>query len=488
MSTLAARSTPLGSKIFLALLTAACLYLSFRGAHARLLMPFEIDYEEGNILNSGLRIVQGQPLYPVVGSFPYILNPYGPVGYLVSALGIKIFGLGLFGPRLFIFSAGTAVAVLIAALTRALGGRWDAGALLGLSYFCLPLVSYWLPLLRVDFWAVFLSLLGLYLFRTFRSAWPLAALLFASAILTKQTAVAAPIAVFLELVAQRKFARAFGVVGIVSIMVLASMGALGRGFVFAFLKTHPDPYSFHRAFLSGLAAIHGCMLMLVVIAYAAVFGFRWTERSRLAWFYVSLCSLSALSAGKLGSNMNHFLEWTAAVCIVAGLALSELLQREDALARPFSLGLVALAVVFAAMSLRNFGVVGPERKGCATAYSVIRSFPGQRVMSDDVSALVLGGKDVLVSNPFVTTQLGNSITWQAGSVEQLVQRQYFDLIVLGGTLDSYIPSAGGESPELIRTIGKRYVPDKYFECAYAKVAFVPMKGENIAAQGAGAMH
>jgi hypothetical protein len=436
-------------------------------------MPFEIDYEEGNILNSGLRIVQGRPLYPAPGSFPYILNPYGPMGYLVSALGIKIFGLGLFGPRLFMVFAGIAVAILISALTKTLGGRWDAGALLGLSYLCLPLVSYWLPLLRVDFLAVFLSLLGLYVFSRFRSAWLLAALLFASAILTKQTAVAAPAAVFLELIAERKFARAFGIIGIVVGSVFACMEALGQGFIFAFLKTHPDPYSFYRAFQSGFAAVHGCMLILVVIAYAAVFRFRWTRRSRLAWFYVSLCSLSALSVGKLGSNMNHFIEWTAAVCIIGGLALSELLQGEDVLARPFSLGLLVLAAIFAVMSVRNFGGVGPERKDCREDYAFIRSFPGPRVMSDDISALVLGGKEVLVSNPFVTTQLGNSITWQAGSVEQLVQRQYFDLIVLGGTLDSYIPSAGGESPELIQTIGKRYVPVKYFQCAYAKVAFTP---------------
>jgi hypothetical protein len=66
--------------------------------------------------------------------------------------------------------------------------------------------------------------------------------------------------------------------------------------------------------------------------------------------------------------------------------------------------------------------------------------------------------------------------------------QYFDLILLGGTLGSYIPSAGGESPELIRAIGNHYVPDKYFKCAYAKVAFVPMAKENIATQRSGAMH
>lgn len=52
-----------------------------------------------------------------------------------------------------------------------------------------------------------------------------------------------------------------------------------------------------------------------------------------------------------------------------------------------------------------------------------------------------------------------------------------------GTLDSYIPSARGESPELIRAIGKHYVPDKYFKCAHAKVGFVPMRKENIATEG-----
>jgi hypothetical protein len=96
-------------------------------------------------------------------------------------------------------------------------------------------------------------------------------------------------------------------------------------------------------------------------------------------------------------------------------------------------------------------------------------------MSDDVSSLVLGRKIVLVSNPFVMTQLGNSVVWQAGSVEHLAQQQYFDLIVLGGTLESFIPASGGSSPELIQTIGMRYAPYKYFQCAYSKVAFVPIR-------------
>src|SRR5215469_11577768 len=184
------RTTPQPLRILFALAILACVVLSFKSVYSRLALPFQIDYEEGNVLNAGLRIVDGQTPYPAPGSFPYIFNPYGPIGYLVSALGIKVFGLGLLGPRLLIFTAGLAVVFLIATLIKSFSGRWDAGILLAISYFCLPLVSFWLTLLRVDFLAIFLSLLGLCLFANLPKAWWDAGVLFGLAILTKQTAVA----------------------------------------------------------------------------------------------------------------------------------------------------------------------------------------------------------------------------------------------------------------------------------------------------------
>jgi hypothetical protein len=54
-----------------------------------------------------------------------------------------------------------------------------------------------------------------------------------------------------------------------------------------------------------------------------------------------------------------------------------------------------------------------------------------------------------------------------------------------------VPAAKIHTPSTlvpIRAIGKHYVPDKYFKCAYAKVAFVPMRKENIATEGSNAMH
>ncbi len=44
------------------------------------------------------------------------------------------------------------------------------------------------------------------------------------------------------------------------------------------------------------------------------------------------------------------------------------------MARPLSLGLLVLTSVFATMSLRNFGGVGPKRKHCREDYAFIRNF------------------------------------------------------------------------------------------------------------------
>ena len=85
--------------------------LAVVGLTLRLLMachaaafPYQLDYEEGNILNAANRIVHAETPYPEPGSFPYILNPYGPIGYVLTALAVKALGLSLYGPRLLVVS------------------------------------------------------------------------------------------------------------------------------------------------------------------------------------------------------------------------------------------------------------------------------------------------------------------------------------------------------------------------------------------------
>lgn len=451
------RSRILNGSVFI------CFCITLAAAFQRLLIPFAIDYGEGCVLDAGVLILRQSSPYPEPGSFPYVLNPYGPVGYLLTALGIKMFGLSLIGPRLLVLFAGIGICFLIAALTKRFGGQWQIGFLFGTLYLCTPLVFEWFPLLRVDFWVVFLSLAGLYLFCAFQRAWYLAPIAFAFAILTKPTAIAAPVACGLVLLLERRFRRAAAFTAVVASVVLVCALVLGRNFAFNMLETHPDPYLVTRLLDLFFAAIGSSLLSIAVVVYSAATGFRWTRASQLAWFYLVACSFTALSAGKLGANTNYFLEWSAAVCIMAALAFSHLLRTRDSLARVFQAGFVVLIAVFALVAC-NTAAIGRDRSECHDAYAFVSSFGGQRVLSEDVAALILGGKRVLVSDPYALTQLGDSVNWARESLERLVDQQYFDLIIIGGDVERFLPRSGRWSPGVMKAISEKYMLHRRFKC------------------------
>ena len=169
-----------------------------RFAFIKAMLPFELDYEEGNVLNAAYRMLHHQTPYPDPASFPYTLNPYGPVGYSLAAFGLKISGLSLFGPRLLVFIAGLLILLLIARLTVRFAGYWEIGVLFGCLFICSPLLRLWFPLLRVDLWAILWSLLGLYIFFARPRLWWVACALFVLAFLTKPTAIAASAACVLD--------------------------------------------------------------------------------------------------------------------------------------------------------------------------------------------------------------------------------------------------------------------------------------------------
>jgi hypothetical protein len=135
-------------------------------------------------------------------------------------------------------------------------------------------------------------------------------------------------------------------------------------------------------------------------------------------------------------------------------------------------GLIALSVIFTATSQLAWRKMVVSASGCAETLDYVRNFASDRILSENISALVLTDKPVLVSNPFVITQLGNSVEWQKGSMEQLAQDQYFGLVLLGGDLKDFRPESGTWSAELINVIRHQYSPVRYFQCPNARVAYV----------------
>jgi hypothetical protein len=433
-------------------------------AYTRALIPFQIDYEEGNILNAGLRILHGQTPYPSPGSFPYVLNPYGPLGYLATALGIRLFGISLLGPRLLVLVSGASIALLIAALVRRLGGRIDIAWLFGGMFFCCPIVWRWLPLLRVDFWAVLMSLLGIYIFLAIPRFRYTSALIFAAAILVKPTALAAPLACGLELAIEKRTRELLSYLLLLG-SVLGGCGLfLGPGFRFALIHTHPDPYSIERACKFYFTAMQGAVMPLAIFLLALFSGFRWNSNSRIIWLYSAGVCVTSLTSGKLGSETNHFLEWTAALCILSGLALSYLYESGSPVAKPLLMGTLALTGFLSVVPSQSV-VESQDQRECPEAYEFMRSFNSDKLLSEDVTAIVLSGKPVLVSNPFVIAQIGERIQWLHGSLEEMVRRREFGLIVTGGEVQNFRPESGRWSATVMQRIREQYVLRRSFQCS-----------------------
>lgn len=447
-------------------------------AYQRARLPFEVDYEVGNVLNAGLRLLEHQTPYPPPGSFPYILNPYGPIGYVATAAGIRTFGLSFFGPRLIVLLSGLLIAFLIASFVQHFGGEPLVAWLAGLMYLCCTVVWRWYPLLRVDFWAVLLSLLGLYIFAAFPRFRFTCVVFFAAAILTKAAALAAPLARGIELLAKRKFKEFFsGALLLVGLLGITAV-LLGRNFRFAMFSTHPDPYILSRVFRLYYYAIEAVLLPIMTIGLALFAGLRFTSSSRLAWIYAAATSVTSLTAGKLGSETNHLLEWTAAILILAGLALSYLFNVRSELARPLLFASIVMSAVLSFLPEKTV-TPGPNRNECESAYVFVRSFPGKKILSEDIGALVLSRKPVLVSNPFVVTQLGSRVLWSRGSLDSLVSQRYFDLILLGGEVKDFQPDSGRWSPLLVRNTADEYRLERKFRCSpYLSAAYIPRGGES----------
>jgi len=159
---------------------------------------------------------------------------------------------------------------------------------------------------------------------------------------------------------------------------------------------------------------------------------------------------------------------TAALSILCALSIQYLVETRNPLAKQLLAAVVALAVILSFLPQRVYGKM-PERAECPEAYAFVRSFPGNHVLSEDVSAVVLSGKPVLVSNPFVATQLGNSLAWSQGSLDQLAAREYFDLILLAGR------APGRWSPAFLQATAGHYEVVREFQCLSVGAALVPRR-------------
>lgn len=453
---------------------------------------FQEDYEESNVLNAATRASQGLSPYPDPRQEPIVFNPYGPVVYYGLGPLVTHFGTQFRAARIAVWFAALLTALLVGAITWRISRSWFPALLFCTAYLCIAVVTSWIPVLRVDFFGVMFALIGVLTFLSAKNRPWVASVPWVIAIFVKYTFVSAPAAAFLILVWRKQWRDAWKLAGFSAVLALSWFAYLHVStdgwFTFNMFRAHPDPSTTkhlawfmgtllpltHVASFYGIGSLVSCFtILLLALTVVGAINVK-TAGARFVLLYAAIClAVTTVTGAKLGSNHNHLLELMAAACLCAGVGYSTL--RKD---KGWVLAFVALAALaFVAKTPRvwrndvfRYYQPGVER-GCPDFYALIKDHPGRRILSSNVGAVLVASKPVLLSNPYVYSQLVEHREWR-DTVADKVARRDFDVIALDSDTEGLRGNQRfGWSEAFVKAVENNYTVTHRFDCMQAGAVF-----------------
>ena len=436
--------------------------------------PFAIDYGEGIVWQQMLLIVSAKG-YGSIDGLPAIVFHYPPVFHVMSAVLAAASGLDQLAAGRLLSIAATASTALFAAmivghLCRATADRracWICGLLTGMMVFSLSPVVDWSMLMRVDMVALAFSFAGVY-YGIRALAQPkavyIAALCFVIAVYTKQTAIAAPAAVFGTLLVLRPKTALAGVLTSVAsgLAVLAALSWFtDGGFLRHILWYNINRVDPHRLlWIVGIAARHALYLAVAaVVVVQRLRKLRATNpehsnlrslRSRLiaaphdAGFIMILAyflatTLMLVTVAKSGSSINYFVEWTCSIVLLVGLALCDAAKAATGASRfvpSASLTLLLpLAVAIQALILPNApdqrDLMDPARRQELNTLGEMVRTASRPVISDDMAILLRNNKEVQWE-PAIFAELSSTGLWDERPIVNKINAGVFAFFITDG--------------------------------------------------------
>src|SRR5215831_18407771 len=482
----AATKSPKRSERILAGFAVAAVFLTLWQVVPLILIPYEIDYGEGLMLDGGLRIRRSEPLYPNPYQFPIVLHDWGPVAYVATAAVLPHGAPSFPAGRWLVLGCGVVLAIVLQGILRKLGTPKIVALAFGFLLLTLPAFRFWLYLLRADVIGVVLVAIGIWIYISDQTRWYRCVPLFLGAIFCKYTLVAAPAGLFLDLLLNRRtrqalcFAGTLG--GATALAFFVAQRMTGGWFAFHMFSTHSDRYSLAQ-FLTLAGLVWASAPVVTGLALWYVIRNLQGGSQSFATLYFITSALTSLSAGKLGSATNHFVEWMIASCLCAGLAYAALLQIYPARGLQFSILLGVSVVVAAIAQTRPGSQPLAGLSGCPAVYDYVRSLSASRVLSETLAPTIMAGKAVQISDPFIYGQLVRHGLWPDHRVEDLIGAKYFDMVVL--TSDPSSIRQGGTDvwpPSLVEEMQRNYRVSRTFSCRNASVVLEPIPPESTEMQ------
>jgi hypothetical protein len=459
--------------LFLLAALSGCVATLLRAA-LEVPLPYELEFGEGPLLGAAVRVAQGLGAYPPATQLPYVISPYGPLPYYLAGLCVKLFGVSFTAPRVLVVASGIWCAAMIALLVRHWGGTRLVSLGFGLLYLSRPVVQFWLPLFRVDLIGLALSLTGLCFFAKSRR-WYLSVPFFVAALFCKSALVSGPLACFLYAVFRKEIRKAWWfAAGNITLGAFAFLWAQRetRGW-FAFhtlWASAGHPFSLSDAATWVQGELEGDYF-LAVLALALAYFLRFRPEVSLPLTYLGVSFLTCLATGKMGAYTNYFLEWQAALCLCAGVAYHFLRAQSDSRSLVYAL-VPATLVAMVVICLSTPNLEPSNDSGCPLAYDYVRNYPGARILSENLGAVVTAGKSSPVFEPFLWTREVVDEGWPDTEIVNLIHSRQIDLIVLAlparrRTLQERWPNS------VVEAIEQNYRLVQVFGCQDAHFIYQP---------------
>lgn len=451
-------------------------YLAY--AANMILYPYDLDAGEGLIINRSWLLSRGENIYPSIDHEPYFVMNYTPLFEFILAGLVKVFGPQIMLGR--ILSVGSAVlsGFFIYKIVYNLSQRHWSAAIAGLMFFTSAWLTSWSVLCRIDVFALMFVLAGLSLLsdenrRHHAGMIILSGICFTAALFSRQSMVAAPVAcmaAYLLFVNQAQDKKRhwmelkllMGVMaGLITVIFIAlqtmTHGEFFRHSVLYTLGTF-DIDNFQR-WIAEYLKTH--WIVTLISAAWIVFVFLSKKISLPVLFWMSSLAVT-LTAGKLGSSINYFLEFWSASCILTGLAISHFENNHQKLGKTVGsiLLMVLLAVQLIIFQKRiDFTLPADEyRQASKDLSELISRAPGD-VISEYTGYSIQNGKKFIYQS-FSMAQLSLSGMWSEEKILNDIKNHRFDLIVLTGVGMGY----DRWTPQFKDTVNKYYKVTKTFPC------------------------
>jgi len=448
---------------------------------------YPLDYGEAPLINQAVQINRGSLIYRSdILEPPYTIANYPPIYVMLLALFEKFFGPGFWYGRLISALSMVGSSVVISLIVFSRSHNIKIALIPGLLFFNLPYVVGWSTLARIDHLALFFALMGLLLLSRMtgdEKKVPLllvfGSLFLVLAIYTRQSyALAAPMAGFCFLLRNKikHGVLLFAFVGGAVLLLFFLINWITQGgFYFNIVTANINDFGFDRLINHFRNYFDMAALFFLFAAISTLLVVRNVDGWLLPVVFTFGGFLSALTIGKIGSNVNYFLEFSAGLCLLVGFGLIALNENTK---KWLSTGGLVLGLILLSWQIINL-IQFVQRETRATLDNRIAAIKElitmenlvvknlhQPILADEFMGMIVLNGGELYLQPFEVTQLIKAGFFDQDQLIQQIEDEKFSLILLQeGEWWSYVLQERW-TPELLSAIRANYRLSDQLESSY----------------------